>query len=252
MRRLKLKKHPVCDYLRTVIQDYLAETGQNLNWLSRQTRIDYQRLYRIERDETRSASFFETRTILKLIRPLDTEDALGKYFPDFMRLLRETRVAADPQEAETLLNGISYILTDPVRHHLYLRITDLKLTHDEIAQSFGDMGVGIFQELVDRGALTKNHDGRYTGAMDSINSLPDFLLKQEASQHLGMINLSDVGSRLDNLHKGLNLEGFRLGHTIVTKATEDLKQLMEDPRYHGDLLAVFSMIFGLANRKEES
>lgn len=240
--------HPVCLYLRTAIKDFLGAKDESYRWLSIKSRVPYSKVYRVATGEAKSLSFLDARRLIRFMDPAGSGELLGKFYPDTVEELM------DASENESLvddrLDDLEFLISDTARFRIYLYAVELLGTdRGAIAARYGSYGLEELDSMVAKGIITICDDGSFEGILKKVPNIPDTALKTLVDRHVDLLDLDSIGSKLLHLHGGLNDEGFKLAHAIVSKAIKALKLLMENKEYRGSLLTVFTVAFGSVEEK---
>lgn len=231
---------PVCVYLRTAIKQYLASTGKSIRWLAKKLGTSYGKIYRLETGEATSVGFERAHMVLKFIEPDTYRLTLAKFFPDMV-----DEITDQDSEIEKHLEAIEFLIADPIRYRVYLYATEIKdVNHAMVRDRYGYIGADELKALISKNAITVTQSGQFLGVLQKIAHTPEQFLKATAFQHINMIDLEEIGSKLMDLHAGLNEEGFKRAYGIVTEALRSLRLLMDNDEYRGSLLVVFTLAFG--------
>lgn len=238
--------HPVCSFLRTRMKDYLLQKGESIRWLSRQTKIDYAKLYRLDSNELKSFSFFEARRLLKFIDKANYRDLLSEFYPEETKDLASD-LATGESELEEKIEAIELILKSVHNYEFYLFAAETAGTNrTAIEKSYGTKGVELLDSYLEKGALSERHDGSFEGILKGLLSLPESQIKSICKTHVDIVDLGQPGSIGANYGKGLNLEGRQKAYATISKAWAEVLGIFEDPQFQGNDVTVFSLFFGSA------
>ncbi|HYX39688.1 MAG TPA: hypothetical protein VE954_41855 [Oligoflexus sp.] len=236
--------HPICPFLRGRLKDYLGQKDQSIRWLSRQTKIDYAKLYRLEADELKSFSFFETRRLLKFIDPENYRDFLSEFYPEETRDLAADLGASDAEQ-EQKIEAIDIILKSTHNYEFYLFVAETPgANRGMIEKSYGTKGIELLNSFLEKGALSERPSGTFEGVLKGLLSLPEDQVKAICKTHVDLVDLGEPGSIGANYGKGLNLAGQQKAYAVIAKAWAEVLEIFENREYHGTAITVFSLFFG--------
>ena len=235
--------HPVCSFMRFKLKDYLSQKGESLRWLSKQTQIEYHKLYRLEADELRSMSFFEARRLLKFVEPESYLESLRNFYPEEMKDLSD--ISLSESQIDLKLEAVEFALSSHYHYELFLFASETPgANRTLIEKQYGLKGLSLIDLLLEKGALTPGIDGGFIGIFDGASSPSEGILKSITKAHIDLIDLGEAGSFAGTHGKGLNLEGKRRSYKILADASHELFKLFENPEFLGHELTVFTLICG--------
>lgn len=238
--------HPICVFMRSRIKDFLGGRGESLRWLSKQTKVDYQKLYRLDSNELKSFSFFEARKVLKFIDPENYLVLLHEFYPEEMRDLSD--LSLSDSEHENTFEAIKTVITSRHHYELYLFAAETPGADKALVEKyFGIKGVELLDLFVSKGALKMEPDGSYIGVLRGVSAAPEDIVKSICETHIEMIDLGTPGSFGANHGRGLNLEGRKKAYEAMSRTWHELYQIFENPEYHGNDISVFSLFLGNVN-----
>lgn len=243
--------HPVCIHLRDRVKAVLSQSGESIRWLSKQTNVDYQKLYRLESGDLRSLSFFDARRIARFVEPDRFKQILEEYFPEEVRDLTDSGFTQ--QDLDDRMEAVEFLTSSEMRYQIYLFAAETpEANRETVALEFGRSGLQTLDELLAKQALKLNADGTFQGTLNVVTNAPDTLVKAMAHLHVDMIDLADAGSLMRSLHRGMNKEGMRKAYNTIAQASHDLCSILENPDYRGPELMIFNLACGIVGEKGQS
>jgi hypothetical protein len=235
--------HPICVFMRSRIRDFLGERGESLRWLSKQTKVDYQKLYRLDSNELKSFSFFEARRVLKFIAPENYLALLREFYPEEMRDLTDLSLSESDQESQ--IEAVKAVISSKHHYELYLFAAETPgADRSLIEKYYGLKGIEVLEWLVSKGALKSAADGSYIGVLRGLLAPPEEIVKSICETHIEMIDLGTPGSFGANHGRGLNLEGRKRAYEAISRTWHELYKIFESPECQGNEISVFSLFLG--------
>jgi hypothetical protein len=239
--------HPVCIHLRDRVKNVLSQRGESIRWLSKQTKVDYQKLYRLESGDLRSLSFFDARRISRFVEPDRFKETLEEYFPEEVRDL--TDAGYSEQDLDVRTEALEFLTSSDSHYQIYLFAAETPgATRETVAMEFGRRGLLTLDELLEKKALSLKADGSFQGVLNA----PDALIKNMGHIHVDLIDLSEAGSFMRSFHRGLNMEGLRRAYGSVARASHEICAILENPEYRGPGLMIFNLACGIVGQKGQS
>ncbi len=243
--------HPVCIHLRERVKAVLSQSGESIRWLSKQTNVDYQKLYRLESGDLRSLSFFDARRIARFVEPDRFKQILEEYFPEEVRDLTDSGFTQ--QDLDDRMEAVEFLLSSELRYMVYVHASETPgANRDLVALEFGRNGVKTLDELLAKQALKLTADGTFQGTLSVVANAPDTFVKRMAHLHVDMIDLADAGSLMRSFHRGVNKEGLRKAYNTIAQASHELCSILENPDYRGPDLMIFNLACGIVAEKGPS
>src|SRR5688572_7843887 len=131
--------HPFCQYARTQIKEVLAARGESLRWLSKQTKIEYHRIYRIDAGEMKTLSYFDANKLLTFVEPETADGTLKRFYPAETGHL-PAQPSVDANEYQDKL--LAFTLRSQLHWTIFLHIaTKRRVTRAEVKEITGEIGL---------------------------------------------------------------------------------------------------------------
>jgi len=234
--------HPFCQYARAQIKCVLNARGESLRWLSKQTKIEYHRIYRIDSGDMKTLSYFDAKKLLGFLEPETAEGTLKQFYPAETHHLPK-QPSVDMNEVQDRL--LNFTLQNQIRWTIFLHIaTKQGSTRAEIKDKFGTSGLEVVGDLIDAGVLSLDDDQMLISNINRERTPSEQTLVMEAHMHLSLLNFDNPGTYLRNEQQRYNANGRAAVYKLFQELKERIQRIDEDPRFAGDQLYIYTVALG--------
>ncbi len=232
--------HPICNYLKPRIKEFVEERCESLRWLSRQTGVDNTTIYRLAEGSQRNLSFLNASKILKFIEPACYLQVLGEFYPDETRQV----IGKDADAVDKKAAVLEEVLKEYALHRVYLyAATAPEVTREKVVAKFGADGLELLDSLIAIGAisdiggfLTDNTNGAVLVSIDAI--------KRNGEHNIRGLNLSLEGTLMYNLRTNLNETGLMRWYHALNNVRATLQEISENNDLKGEIVVVATTASG--------
>jgi hypothetical protein len=202
----------VCQFLGEKIRGFVLSRDESYRWFSKQAKVDYSTIYRLQAGEQKSVSFVNALKIMRVIEPINYLSILGDFFTEEVK---ETKSTEAKSKADDLLRTV---VNDIHLYRVYLFVAATNATETSVKEKYGETGIEMLESLQSLGVVSKNGE-RYEDNLKGMTYPSEDILKRMAANHLEMISLERPGSSLQTLRGNLSEEGLKQWY----QATEDYR-----------------------------
>ncbi len=233
---------PVCDFLRDLIGSYLASKGESLRWLSNRSKVDYQKLYRLDAGEAKGFGFFDAKRLLTTIAPDKCVTALREFYPAEMQSVSD--LSLPESELNRLFEAADFIISSFHYYDFYLFLAQTPgLNRLGVEKRYGSYGIELLDAFVSKGAISEV-EGKFVGILETDMAQPTPILKKICHAHIEMVGIDQPGGFCGQAAQRLSLQGRQEAYKVVVEAWHRLLEIFNSPEHRGDQTTLITLCFG--------
>jgi hypothetical protein len=226
--------HPICEYLRPRIKEFVEAKAESLRWFSRQTGVDNTTIYRLVDGGQKTLSFANASRILKVIEPGSLKTTLAEFFP-----FETSELSSVEQEQVDALALPLALNIELYRVHAFA--TAKNVSRDDIKEKFGSDGLTKINSLLEKGILAEV-EGRFVDNLKGMTYPSEEIAKSVSIHHFWMVPLEQPGSMLENFRGAVSIEGLLDIHNAAVEYRGRVHKALDEKK--GEIVVAGSLIIG--------